>query len=84
MAVLVGLVVGVAAGFWRGNLRFAVVVVVPMSVAALEIIVNTARFGASTIVVWAPILVTLTGAATGIAFASGRWLRRRRLAREAT
>jgi xanthine/uracil permease len=77
MAVLVGLVVGVAAGFWRGNLRFAVVVFVPLVVAAVEIIVNTARFGAQTIVVWAPILLILTVAATATALACGRWLSRR-------
>jgi hypothetical protein len=78
MAVLVGLVVGVAAGFWRANLRFAVVATVPLGVAALEIIVNAARFGASTMVVWAPILLTLTVAATVTALTFGRWLYRRR------
>ena len=77
MAVLVGLVLGVAAGLWRTNLRFTVVAIVPLGVAALEIIVNTARFGATAMVVWAPILLTLTFAATAAALAFGRWLRRR-------
>jgi hypothetical protein len=78
MAVLVGLVVGFVAAYWRHDLRFGIVLVIPIGVAALEIIVNTARFGAGTMAAWAPILLTLTAGATAASFAGGRWLNRRR------
>jgi hypothetical protein len=78
MAVLVGLVVGFVAASRRTDLRFGFVLIIPMGVAALEIIVNTARFGVGPMVLWTPILLTLTVAATAATFAGGRWLSDRR------
>jgi hypothetical protein len=78
MAVLVGLAVGFIAAFWRHDLRFGIVLIIPMGVAVLEIVVNTARFGVGTMAAWAPILLTLTAGATTASFAGGRWLRSRR------
>jgi hypothetical protein len=78
MAVLVGLVVGFVAAYRRNNLRFGIVLIIPMGVAALEIVVNTARFGVGSMVVWTPILLTLTVAATAAALLGGGWLSDRR------
>jgi hypothetical protein len=80
MAVLVGLVVGFVAGYWRRDLRFGLVLVVPLAVAALEIIVNARRFGVVAMAVWTPILLVLTVAGTAGAVAAGRWLKGRRRA----
>ena len=78
MAVLVGLVVGFVTAYRRNDLRFGIVLIIPIGVAALEIIVNTARFGVGPMVVWTPILLTLTVSATAATFAGGRWLSGRR------
>ena len=78
MAALAGLVVGFVAAYWCHDLRFGIVLIIPMGLAALEIIVNTARFGVGAMVVWTPILFTLTVGATAAAFAGGRWLSGRR------
>ena len=78
MAVLAGLVVGFIAAYRSHDSRFAMVLIIPLCVAALEIVVNTARFGVSSMVVWTPILLTLTIGATAASFAGGRWLSSRR------
>jgi hypothetical protein len=78
MAVLVGLVIGIVAGYRRANVRFGIVLIIPMCVAALEIIVNAARFGVAAMAVWTPILLGLTIGATAAAVAGGRWLSGRR------
>jgi hypothetical protein len=78
MAVLVGLVLGVVAAYRRADVRLGVVLIIPLGVAAVEIIVSAARFGVAATAVWTPILVMLTVGATAAAFAGGRWLRGRR------
>jgi hypothetical protein len=78
MAVLVGLVLGVVAAYRRADIRFGVVLIIPLGVAAVEIVVNAARFGVAAMAAWTPILLTLTVGATAAAFAGGRWLRGRR------
>jgi hypothetical protein len=78
MAVLAGLVVGFVGAYRSRGLRFWIVLIIPMSVAALEITVNTARFGVGSMAVWTPILLTLTVGATAASFSCGRWLSGRR------
>ena len=79
MAALVGLAVGFLAGFQRKTVvPFWLVLVVPLSVAALEIVVNADRFGVAAMAVWSVILVILTIGATAAAMAGGRWLSARR------
>jgi tellurite resistance protein TehA-like permease len=79
MAVLVGLVFGFAAGFQRKTVvPFWLVLVVPLSVAALEIVVNADRFGVLAMALWSVILVILTIGAAAAAMAGGRWLSARR------
>ena len=80
MAVLVGLFVGVVVGFRRMHLPFVVVLVLPLAMAAVEIVVNTVRFGLGSMVIWAPLLVALTVTATAVATWAGRWLGLRRAA----
>ena len=67
MAVLVGLLVGVVTGFRRAHVPFALVLVLPLLMAAVEIVVNTVRFGLASMLVWAPLLVGLTVTATAVA-----------------
>jgi len=78
MAVLVGLVLGVVAAYRRADIRFGVVLIVPLGVAAVEIVVNAARFGVAAMAVWTPILLTLTVGANRGGVCRGRWLRGRR------
>ena len=47
MAVLVGLVVGFIGGVRRRRIALAILLILPLAMALLEIVVNTVRFGAS-------------------------------------
>src|SRR3954462_2907564 len=67
MAGLVGLGVGFVTALWRTDLRFGVVLIIPLSVAALEIVAITVRSGADAMAVWTPVLLALTVGATGVA-----------------
>ena len=72
MAVVVGLVVGFVLALRLAKLQFAFVLVAPVLVAALEIAVNTIRFGVASMVVWAPLLLALTVGATALGQVAGR------------
>ena len=72
MAVLVGLGCGFLVGVRWPTIRFTIAVLLPLLVAALEIVVNTVRFGATSMVLWAPVLVVLTVGATALSREAGR------------
>ena len=76
MAVLAGLIVGVIGALRGWRLRSCLVP--PLLFAALEIVVNTQRFGVGAMVVWTPILIVLTVGATAGALALARALKLRR------
>jgi hypothetical protein len=72
------LVVGFVVAYRQMGLRFAVILIVPLAAAALEIVVNTMRFGVRSMAVWSLVLVVLTVGATALGGAGGRWLAARR------
>jgi hypothetical protein len=74
MAILAALVFGTVAGARSWNVSGWRLLVLPLCLAALEIIVNVGRFGTSSVAVWSVILVVLTVVATlGTRAASARW-----------
>ena len=74
MAVLVGLAVGAFAGLRRWNVSSRRLLVVPLCFAALEIIVNVARFGLGAVALWSVILLVLATVGTlGARAATARW-----------
>jgi CDP-diglyceride synthetase len=78
MAVIVGFVIGAVAANRRLHYSFGIVLVPPLALAVLEIVVNTVRFGAGAMVVWAPLLLVLTVGATALGSFVGRRLGARR------
>lgn len=78
MAVLAGFLIGFVAAYRRMGTKFVVVLIVPMVLAAVEIVVNTVRFGVAAMVVWTPVLIVLTVAATAAGTVAGRWVTARR------
>ena len=62
MAVVAGLIIGVIGALRGWRLRSCLVP--PLLLAALEVVVNTIRFGVGAMVVWTPILIALTVGAT--------------------
>ena len=74
MAIVAGLVVGTVAGVRGWKVSGWRLLVLPLCLAGIEIIVNTARFGASAVAGWSVILVVLTvGATLGTRAATARW-----------
>ena len=78
MAVLAGILIGFVAAYRRMAPKFVVVLIVPIVVAAVEIVVNTVQFGVAAMVVWTPVLIVLTVAGTATGTVAGRWVAARR------
>jgi len=72
--VLAGLALGTLAGVRGWSVSASRLLVLPLSLAGIEIIVNMARFGAATVAVWSVVLVVLAVVATlGARAATARW-----------